>query len=235
MARMVPPQVVVVSALESERQMLVFYLETCGLRTAGLPDALGLDEVLARDRPDVLLLDADLTDTDAIALVRTLRAERPRLGLILLSASLDRTIGARALEAGADDWMRRPFDRREVLARLRSVLRRLRPAGGAARPGRVRIGRFVFDAARGELLDAPERPHLADCESALLGAFAANPHRPLEPAFLARAANIPATPDATVVARKVESLRRKLERDPAHPAAIRDIAGIGYMFVPDPE
>ena len=232
---MMPRRVHVVTARPDERQMLVSYLDASGFRAVGWRGAEALGEALADAAPDLLLLDAELTGADPIAMIRAVRDRQPELGLIVLSASDDPTLGARALDAGADDWMLRPFDRREVLARLRSVLRRLRPADPPARETRVRIGRFVCDTGCGALLDAPDRPDLAACESALLGTFVANPHRPLEPGFLARVAHIPDTPDASNVARQIDSLRRKLERDPARPAAIRDIAGIGYMFVPDPD
>lgn len=228
------PQVVVVSADGAEQQSLVRYLAAHGFRAAALADGAELLPQLRQAPSDMVLLDADLPDVDSIGLVREVHTEQPRTGVILVAPVEARAVCVQALDAGADDYIARPFDPRELLARVRSVLRRLPPPDPGLVQRRVRIGRCVFDPARGELQDGGSCERLGGPECALLSAFAANPHRPLDAEWLNQVTQIPAAPDAPPIARQVESLRCKVERDPARPAAIRDIAGIGYMFVPEP-
>lgn len=228
------PQVVVIDADGAERQSLVRYLAAHGFHAAGLAGGAGLLPQLRQMPSDMVLLDADLPDVDSIALVRKVHCEQPRTGVILMAPVEARAACVQALDAGADDYLARPFDPRELLARVRSVLRRLPPHNPGPLEQCIRIGRCMFDPARGELQDGGDRERLGGPESALLSAFAANPHRPLDAEWLNQVTQIPAAPTAPPIDRQVELLRRKVERDPAHPAAIRDIAGIGYMFVPEP-
>jgi two-component system phosphate regulon response regulator OmpR len=143
---------------------------------------------------------------------------------------------AAPLETGADDYIAKPFEPRELLARVKSVLRRA--TGGAAAPGgsvRVRMGRRLLDLERRvlvELQDGSEE-RLAASEFDLLKVFAENPNRPLMRDWLLK---VTAHRDMEAFDRAIDlritRLRRKIEVDPAHPEAIRTVRGVGCMFVP---
>lgn len=229
------PQLVVVVDEEIERQLLVSYLTTLGFRVTGLGHARALRALLRHESPDLVLLDLQLSGEDGVGLVAELREQRPEVGVIIISAAEETAARVRALDAGADDLVVRPFEPRELLARVRSVLRRLLPPDRRGPAGRVRVGRCLLDIDRGELLDGDAAAPLAGGEFALLRTFAANPHRPLEPEWLAQVTGRDAATAGPPIALQVEALRQKVERDPTHPLAIRTVAGIGYMFVPDAE
>ena len=227
--------IAVVEDEAAQRQLLVDYLGRNGFRVSGADGGAAFRKLVERDRPDLALLDVGLPGEDGFALARWLRERDGRVGIVMVTASgdtVDRIVG---LETGADDYSPPPFDPRELLARVKSVLRRV--AGSAVAPasaGKVRMGRRVLDLDRRLLLDAEgaEEP-LAASEFDLLKLFAENPNRPLARDWLLE----------TVGHREMEAfdraidlritrLRRKIETDPAHPDAIRTVRGVGYMFVP---
>ena len=145
--------------------------------------------------------------------------------------TVDRIVG---LETGADDYIPKPFDPRELLARVKSVLRR---AGGVAAPlsgQRVRMGRRILDLERRVLIDADGAEEaLAASEYDLLRLFAENPNRPLARDWLLEsAARREMEAFDRAIDLRITRLRRKIEKDPAHPDAIRTVRGVGYMFVP---
>ena len=162
-----------------------------------------------------------------------LRERSGRVGIIMVTAAgdtMDRVVG---LESGADDYIAKPFEPRELLARVKSVLRRA--AGGPAEGPRVRIGRRVLDLERRVLVDPDVggEERLTASEFDLLKIFAENPNRPLMRDWLLE---VTAHRDAEAFDRAIDlritRLRRKVEIDPAHPEAIRTVRGVGYMFVP---
>jgi two-component system phosphate regulon response regulator OmpR len=147
--------------------------------------------------------------------------------------TVDRIVG---LETGADDYIAKPFEPRELLARVKSVLRRV--AGSAIAPtatARVRMGRRVLDLEKRVLADPIDgsEDRLSASEFDLLKVFAENPNRPLMRDWLLE---VTAHRDMESFDRaidlRVTRLRRKIEHDPAHPEAIRTVRGVGYMFVP---
>jgi DNA-binding winged helix-turn-helix (wHTH) protein len=147
--------------------------------------------------------------------------------------TIDRVVG---LESGADDYIAKPFEPRELLARVKSVLRRV---GGMPEAGpRVRIGRRVLDLDRRVLIDPADgsEERLAASEFDLLKIFAENPNRPLMRDWLLEVtAHREADPFDRAIDLRITRLRRKVEIDPAHPEAIRTVRGVGYMFVPPKE
>jgi len=217
-----------------QRELLVAFLSGAGLRVSAFETAEGVRELLERELPDLVLLDVRLPGEDGYSLARHVRSRGPRVGIIMVSAAGQTIDQVQGLEAGADDYVTKPFEPRELLARVRSVLRRVRPVAAEAEL-RVAMGRRVLDLARRSLLTgAGEVETLTDDEFTLLRAFAANPNRPLERGWLAEVTyGDQGRRSGRAIDRLVAKLRRKIEVDPAHPRAIRTVRGVGYMFVPD--
>ena len=179
------------------------------------------------------MLDVGLPGEDGFALARWLREKSGRVGLIMVTAAADTVDRVVGLESGADDYIAKPFEPRELLARVKSVLRRA--AGVPAEGPRVRIGRRVLDLERRILVDPDDgsEERLAASEFDLLKIFAENPNRPLMRDWLLEVtAHREADAFDRAIDLRITRLRRKVETDPAHPEAIRTVRGIGYMFVP---
>ena len=173
---------------------------------------------------------------DGFALARWLREKSGRVGIIMVTAAADTVDRVVGLETGADDYIAKPFEPRELLARVKSVLRR---AVGAPAPGPglplVRIGRRVLDLERRILIDPDDggEERLTASEFDLLKIFAENPNRPLMRDWLLEVtAHREADAFDRAIDLRITRLRRKVEIDPAHPEAIRTVRGVGYMFVP---
>jgi two-component system phosphate regulon response regulator OmpR len=225
---------VVVEDDAAQRQLLLDYLTRQGYRVTGYESGSGLRRLVEREQPALVLLDVGLPGEDGFAIARWLREKSGKVCIIMVTAAgdtVDRVVG---LETGADDYIPKPYDPRELLARIKSVLRR---AGGAvttvAGP-RVRMGRRVLDLDKRVLVDADGAEEtLAASEFDLLKLFAENPNRPLERHWLLETVG---HREMDVFDRAIDlritRLRRKVEKDAAHPEAIRTVRGIGYMFVP---
>jgi len=228
-----PPYIVVVEDEAVQRQMLADYLARQNFRVSALGDGAALRRLVEREFPSLVMLDVGLPGEDGFALARWLREKSSRIGIIMVTAAADTVDRVVGLETGADDYIAKPFEPRELLARVKSVLRR---AVGAPVAGpRVRIGRRLLDLERRVLVD-PEggvEERLAASEFDLLKIFAENPNRPLMRDWLLE---VTAHREAEVFDRAIDlritRLRRKVEADPAHPDAIRTVRGVGYMFVP---
>ena len=216
--------------------LLVDYLARQNLRVTGVEGGAQLRRLAERELPALVLLDIGLPGEDGFALARWLRERSARVGIIMVTAAgdtVDRVVG---LETGADDYIAKPFEPRELLARVKSVLRR---AGSGPAPvprgSRLRMGRWVLDLERRVLVDpaAGGEERLSASEFDLLKVFAENPNRPLMRDWLLE---VTAHRDAEAFDRAIDlritRLRRKIEHDPAHPEAIRTVRGVGYMFVP---
>jgi two-component system phosphate regulon response regulator OmpR len=227
------PHIVVVEDEAVQREMLADYLARQNFRVSGLTDGAQLRRLVARDLPALVMLDVGLPGEDGFALARWLREKSGRVGIIMVTAAgdtVDRVVG---LESGADDYIMKPFEPRELLARVKSVLRRA--AGAPAEASRVRIGRRLLDLDRRVLVDPADgsEERLAASEFDLLKVFAENPNRPLECDWLLEVtAHREAEAFDRAIDLRVTRLRRKIELDPAHPEAIRTVRGVGYMFVP---
>ena len=225
--------IVVVEDEAVQRQMLADYLARQNFRVTGLADGAALRRLVERELPALVMLDVGLPGEDGFALARWLREKSRRVGIIMVTAAgdtVDRVVG---LESGADDYIAKPFAPRELLARVKSVLRR---AGGAPAEGpRVRIGRRVLDLERRVLVDPDDggEERLAASEFDLLKIFAENPNRPLMRDWLLEVtAHREADAFDRAIDLRITRLRRKVEIDPAHPEALRTVRGVGYMFVP---
>jgi two-component system phosphate regulon response regulator OmpR len=228
------PHIVVVEDEATQRQLLVDYLARQRLRVSGVDGGAALRRLVERELPQVVLLDVGLPDEDGFALARWLREKSGRIGIIMVTAAgdtVDRVVG---LESGADDYIPKPFEPRELLARVKSVLRRVTGAAPASAP-RVRMGRFVLDLEKRVLCDPDDGSEetLTASEFDLLKVLAENPNRPLNRDWLLE---VTAHREMEAFDRSIDlriaRLRRKIEANPAHPTAIRTVRGVGYMFVP---
>jgi len=222
------------------RGMIVEYLSGHGFDVAQAENGAAMRSAIAGRIPDAVLLDVNLGGEDGISLARWLR-EHHDVGIIMVTAAgevVDRVVG---LEVGADDYVAKPFDPRELLARLKSVLRRVqaRSAGGApttkqAQGRRVNVGRCVLDLAGHRLIGADgQEISLTSMEFDLLRVFTDHPNQVLSrDQLLTHTRNRDWEPFDRSIDIRIARLRRKIEPDPDHPQLIKTIRGAGYMFVP---
>ena len=189
-------------------------------------------------RTDILLVDTEMEHEAGLEWCRRLRASGDVTPLIMLSAKatdVDRIVG---LEAGADDFLAKPFHPRELRARLQAVLRRRPPSEPPGAPARsaevIHFGPFEFNLQRRELRKGPQSVPLTTGEYAMLKALVRHPGQALtreQLAQLARGRTFGPYDRSLDV--QVSRLRRMLEEDPAHPRFIQTVWGVGYVFVPD--
>ena len=241
--------VLVVEDDEGIRAMLAEYLGAHGYAVAQAADGAAMRAALARAVPDVVLLDVHLPGEDGLTLARFLR-ERHAVGIVMVTGASDVVDRVAGLEVGADDYVTKPFDLRELRARIKSVMRRVRerPGGGAAAaapvpaadvpaaPPRVPVGTGSLDLASRALYDASgaEVP-LTAMEFDLLRVFVERPRQVLSrDQLLTLTRNREWEPFDRSIDIRIARLRRKIEADPDRPQAIRTVRGAGYMFVPKP-
>jgi two-component system phosphate regulon response regulator OmpR len=236
-------RILIVEDDPSIRAMLGEYLRTHGYEVAEADRGTAMREAVEANLPDVVLLDVNLPGEDGLTLARFLR-ERYDVGIIMVTGAADIADRVAGLEVGADDYVVKPFDLRELRARVKSVLRRMQaPAGGpvatpavspAAASLRVRIGICALDLASHQLFgpDGAEVP-LTGMEFDLLKVFVERPNQVLNrDQLLTLTRNREWEPFDRSIDIRIARVRRKVEADPEHPQAIRTIRGSGYMFVP---
>ena len=223
------------------RALLGNYLEGQGFRVTRVESGRALSVIMERDPAALVLLDLGLPGEDGLTIARQLR-ERWRCGLVIVTGrgdAIDKVVG---LEVGADDYVTKPFDLRELLARVRAVLRRLEAAPPSAPPaqparGAAPVWRFAgleLDAGARRLLgrDGGEID-LTSGEFDLLCAFARHPGRVLSRDFLLEhTRGREAGPFDRTIDVQVGRLRRKIEADPERPQVIKSVRGAGYILVP---
>ncbi len=233
------PKILVVDDDVRLRDLLSRYLTEQGFQVATLSDASMLDRRLQRDPPHLVVLDLMLPGEDGLAVCRRLRGAGEMVPIIMLTAKgedVDRIVG---LEMGADDYLPKPFNPRELVARIHAVLRRQaeRLAPGAPTPtGRIAFGPFELDTAARTLSDGPRTIHLTTGEFSLVSVFAQHPRQPLareKLMYLARGRDHDLFDRAIDV--QVSRLRKLIEPDPAKPRYIQTVWGFGYVFVPGDE
>jgi len=231
------PHILVVDDHLDIREPLAKYLETHGLRATAADGAAAARRILKDSAIDLVVLDVMMPGEDGLSLCRHLR-ESTRLPVILLTAMTEETDRIVGLEMGADDYVSKPFNPRELLARIKAVLRRtnsLPPEPETLDQDRIEFEPWVLDLKRRELIgeDGVSSP-LSTAEFNLLRAFLTHPGRVLNRDQLldltqARSADVF---DRTID-NQVSRLRKKIEIDPKNPEIIQTVWGGGYMFAAD--
>ena len=229
--------VIVVDDEAAAREMVGDYLKVHGFRVTLCDGGAALRQAIAAEAPDLIVLDLNMPAEDGLSIVRDLKS-RSRVPVIMLTATaspIDRVVG---LELGADDYLAKPCELRELVARIRSVLRRTSSGAGGAEPSRpesVRFGTKWLDLEARVLRDDSGVEHpLTQSEFSLLKAFAEHPRRVMSRERLLDLANA-RDPDAfdRAIDVRITRIRRKVEPDPEHPRIIRTVRGAGYVFSPD--
>ena len=227
-------RVLIVEDDRQVRETVADYLQSHGYDVVQAGDGAAMRAALRSQVPELVLLDVRLPGEDGLALARWLR-EHHEVAIIMVTAAgevIDRVVG---LEVGADDYIGKPFDLRELLARIKSVLRRAhKPTVAAAPSRRVSFGPCTLDLDRHQLIgrDGEEIP-LTGMEFDLLRAFAEHPNRVLSrDQLLNLTRNREWEPFDRSIDIRIARLRRKIELDPDKPKTIKTVRGSGYIFIP---
>lgn len=229
------PRILVVDDDAGIRDLLADYLARQGLEIETARDGREMDERLPVFTPDLLVMDLMMPGEDGLALTRRVKSEHA-IPVIMLSAraeDIDRIVG---LEVGADDYLAKPFNPRELLARIRAVLRRQAPTPEkteAAEGESYRFGPFSLDLAAQRLLREGDEITITHAEFTLLKIFAEHPNRALSrDQIMDWLKGFERDPFDRSIDVRVTRLRRKIEDDPANPVYIRTVWGQGYLFAP---
>ena len=228
-----PPaeRVLVVDDDPALRELLSDYLTANGMVVDAVGDGAAMRRALVAGMPAAIVLDLMLPGEDGLSLARELRthSDVPILMLSARGEEIDRVIG---LEVGADDYLAKPFGPRELLARLRALLRRSRTTA-AAPAEQPRFGPFQLDLAAHRLLRGGVEVHLTGAEFDLLRVFVEYPNRVLSrDDLVSQLKGYDRDPFDRSIDIRVTRLRRKIEDDPAAPVFVRTIRGEGYLFNP---
>jgi two-component system phosphate regulon response regulator OmpR len=221
------------------RELIAGYLEKNGMRVSLAANGRQMRTVLEAGAPDLIVLDLMMPGEDGLALCRELRASRfrtvPVLMLTALNEEADRILG---LEMGADDYLPKPFNPRELVARIHAVLRRQSPSELPGAPSETtevfEFGEFALNLATRTLTKAGQEIPLTTGEFSVLKVFARHPRQPLSREKLmelARGREYEVFDRSLDV--QISRLRKLIEPDPGSPRFIQTVWGLGYVFIPD--
>ena len=231
-------KILVVDDDQRIRDLLRRYLVQEGFDVIQAEDAKALNRILLRETVDLIVLDLMLPGEDGLSICRRLRAANDKTPIIMLTAKVedvDRIVG---LEVGADDYLGKPFNPRELLARIHAVLRRRPPVEAPGAPSSenevVKFGPYSFDLATRSLAKGDQELPLTTGEFAMLKALVRHPRQPMSRDKLAQMARgREFEPFDRSLDVQVSRLRKMLVVDAAAPRYIQTVWGVGYVFVPD--
>lgn len=204
------------------------YLERSGYRVVTAADGSTALTVARQEKPEMVVLDLNLLGMDGLDVCRALRRESD-VPIIMLTARVEETDRLIGLELGADDYITKPFSPRELVARVRAVLRRVR--GGMHTPGQIHAGDLEIDLEGHRVYRDGELVQLSRMEFNLLAVLAQHPGQTFSRAqLLSRLHGVAYDGYDRSVDAHVKNLRRKLELDPANPRYVETVYGIGYRF-----
>lgn len=204
------------------------YLERGGFQVVTAGDGTTALAVARQARPDLIVLDLNLPQMDGLDVARSLR-RTSEVPIIMLTARVDEADRLIGLELGADDYITKPFSPRELVARVRAVLRRTR--GGASPSGVIRAGELEIDVAGRRVSRAGEPVHLTRTEFTLLAALAQNAGQVLtREQLLDRLHGVAYDGFDRAIDSHIKNLRRKIEPDPLNPTYVLTVYGVGYKF-----
>jgi len=219
------------------RDLLQRYLGEQGFFVRTAENAVAMDKAVSRYRFDLIVLDLMLPGEDGLSICRRLRADDPQLAIIMLTAKgdeIDRIVG---LEMGADDYLPKPFNPRELVARIQAVLRRridVVPGAPTVEDKRIVFGEVEVDLATRELKKNGETLSLTTGEFAVLKALLEHPRQSLSrDRLMSLARGREQGPFDRTIDVQVSRLRKLVEPDPANPRYLQTVWGFGYVFVPD--
>ncbi len=214
------------------RGLLSRFLSEQGFRVTTAESAADARDKLRFLEFDLMILDVMMPGETGLSLTEDLRAERaPAMPILLLTARGAPEDVVAGFEAGADDYIGKPFDPRVLLVRIRAMLRRAVPPPSPSGP--LQLGEATFDAARAELVTPGGRVRLTGAELSLLVAFAARPHEILSRETLATVLEMDEASERAIDV-QVTRLRRKIEPDPREPRFLHTVRGKGYILKPGP-
>lgn len=231
----VKEHILVVDDDDALRSLLEQYLTSNGFAVSLAANGVAMDEFMQSAHPDLVILDLMMPGEDGLSIARRLRAST-HLPIIMLSArgeDIDRIVG---LEVGADDYLAKPFNPRELLARIRAVLRRKQDAAASEQAGAehvMRFGEFELDLDAQRLTKSGEEISLTSSEFSILQIFTSHPNRVLSrDQLMDMLKGYDRDPFDRSIDVRVTRLRRKIEANPAEPEYIRTVWGQGYLFAP---
>ncbi|MDB0034700.1 two-component system response regulator OmpR [bacterium] len=219
------------------RSLLERYLMEQGYQVRSAANSEQMDRLIERENFHLLVLDLMLPGEDGLSICRRLRKNNNPIPIVMLTAKgdeVDRIIG---LELGADDYLPKPFNPRELLARIKAVMRRQTqdvPGAPTQQEEEIYFGEFTLNLATREMNNATEAISLTSGEFAVLKVLVTHPREPLSRDKLM---NLARGRDYSALERSIDvqvsRLRRLIEKDPANPRYIQTVWGLGYVFVPD--
>jgi len=210
------------------RSLLARYLQQAGYRVSTAASAAEARMRMSGLSFDLLILDVMMPGESGFDLARDVR-RRSDVPILMLTARGEANDRIEGLEIGADDYVAKPFEPRELALRISSILRRLAEAPPRSKSEEVRFGTFAFHAGRGELYDGEERVHLTDRERDMLTLLAER-----NGGTVARWELAVGDVGDRAVDVQINRLRRKIERDPADPSFLKTVRGTGYRLLTEP-